>query len=516
MSRQPESPTRRAASLSLFGAAWACVSQSRSKGGRVLPAIELSISLKRTEVISGESLALLAVVTNRGPEPVEIQTSPHVPITYEFRAQDGEVRYRTSQQAYGKALTAGLQLPPESPSFTRLEPGQLRRLHQDPALYLLAGLAPGRYVLAARMPAGAVEIEAAPLEIQVTAARLRSLASLYCPYQNAMVNVFDHTDAAGASWVFFRETISVQLPAGVAVRVCRAEKGVEDVAAAFHVAPRLEGRWLAWAEDGALCARKVWGGTVMTEVAPVALALGQPRLTQPGFQMADGSGVFLAAGTAEGRARVQIVKVTPQGAGASAPAALYQSLPERVLARWQAGGPEPVIQLVWADRAGEQTRVFVRAYNLAGKTLAAGPKQIHARAARLLALELDPLGEEPGWAHALFEAQQPKEGPVYVRIPLSGAPARPEEFRVPAPPKPASDWAISGLETGGLLVLARIEDRIWVASARGRDWEPLTGPVGEIQRLRLAASTRDYWGALWVDPASGLRCVSDPAFRARA
>ncbi|MGC8792276.1 MAG: hypothetical protein ACP5U2_02665 [Bryobacteraceae bacterium] len=64
-------------------------------------------------------------------------------------------------------------------------------------------------------------------------------------------------------------------------------------------------------------------------------------------------------------------------------------------------------------------------------------------------------------------------------------------------------------------MLAAIEDRIWAASARGRAWELIAPPLGTIRHLRLVASPHGYCGALWFDPASGLRGLTDPRFAAR-
>lgn len=481
-----------------------------------MPEPELTLSLGRTDVISGESLALEAVLTNRSREAVQVQSSPYVPITYEFQGEDGRLRYSTSGLAYRRALTSGLRLPPDpEPGFVQVEPNQSREFHQDPALYLLEGLTPGRYLLRAKLPIGERIIESPPVPIRVSPAVIRRLAFSHCARHGSMLTVFDHTDKGGEHWVFLRETAGVQLPAGVAVRLRQSAEGrpIGDLTAGVHVGPGLIRRWTVWLEDGELV---FVGPGVGPQPGPLPLPLAEPRLAQPGFHLRDYSGVFAVLGNSKEGAIVQIVRATLDGATASPPAAFFDALPERVLARWEEAGAEPAIQLLWAYVSGPEVRVFARSYNLAGKPLRASPTELYSRPARLLALELDPLAEESGWAHALFESLRRSEGPVYVRIPLSGAPARPQEFRVPAPPKPVNAWAISGLETGGLLVLAHIEDRIWVTSVRRRDWEPLTEPVGAVQHLRLAASTGRYWGALWVDPASGLRWVSDPRFRADA
>ncbi len=481
--------------------------------------IELSLTLRRTEVISGESLALQAVVINLGTQPAELQISPYSDVTYEFRsAEDGALRYTTSSRAYLRGITAGLQLPPLTPTKVTLAPGQSRKLREDPALYLMQPLVPGKYLLSARLAVDQNRVESPAIALQVVPARISHSTLFYCPYQVSMVCVFDHRDQGGA-WVFHRETEGEALTSGIAMRRQAVGRGVQpqDVTAALHVGPRLEGRWLAWLEEGALGALRVWGQAVTAKPPLIPIELAQPRLVQPGFHLSDGSAAFLVAGMAAGRARLQAVTLTPDKGVASAPAPLFEIVPQRVLACWTPGGAEARVMLVWADARDSETRVFLRPFSLSGKPLAAGPKQIYARQARLLALELNPLPEDPpGCAHALFEPHDHSGRLAYMRIPLAGAPQRPEEFDVPAPPQPASAWAISGLQTGGLLVLACLGDRIWVASARGREWAPLTGALGEVRHLRLAASTGGYWGALWADPASGLRWASDPNYRARA
>jgi hypothetical protein len=483
-----------------------------------VPEIEISLSLPRTEVISGESLALQAVVTNRSGDPFPLQTQPHSPLRYEFRSTNGRVRLVASNQHYFKALTAGLQLPPgPRPTTVTLAPGASHTFREDPALYLMQGLLPGGYRLSARLLTGMGEIESEPVNLDVTAARIARLSLFYCPYRTAMVCVFDHTEPGHTAWVFLRETLSEQLFTGTARRLAQAESGraVCDLAAGFHTAPRLQGRWVAWLEQGELRAQRVWGQAVTARPSPVTIELAEPWLVQPGFHLADGRALFLVAGKDGGRARVQAAIFSPEAGRVFPPAALFETLPERILARWSGVESRP-LELVWADPGQQGARVLVRPYNQEGKTLAAGARQIYADAARLLALELDPLGGgSEGWAHALLAPGGATEGPRYIRIPLKGAPARPRELAVPPAPSPASEWAISGLETGGLLVLARIQDRIWVASATGRSWMPLTQPQGEIRHLRLAASRGGYWGALWVDPASGLRWASDPDYRKR-
>lgn len=509
-------PTRRAAVAALAGALPACLRQGDLKGGKPVSTLELTLSAARTDLVSGESLALRALLQNRGPAPVRVQTFPDVPLTFEFRdAATGELRFRCSHAAFDRALTAGMQMPPAPPpQFDTLAPGQSRQFFEDPALYLRQVLPPGRYLLVARLGGPDYEITSAPLEIRVSPLRASHTAAAYCVYRNAMLALCDHAND-GEPWIFYRETqTGPQVEAAVAARLEKASARVRGMAVSIHTAPGLQGRWIAWLEEGVLKARRVSGDAIMASPAAAATALDDARLGQPGFHLADGSGLFILAGTAGGEARLRFARITDGGLRMSSPTLLKGPLPARLLAQSLHIGETVSLWLAWAQETEGVVRILARAFDLEGSPLAPGPREVYSREARLLACELAGFGfARPAFAHALIQVP-PRDQLVYVRAPLEGdAPV--QQLRVPDPPKPPGAWAISGYETGGLVVLAAIEDRIWVASARGRAWEPLTPPVGRIERLHLMASNTDYWGALWLDPDTGLRGFSDPMYRAR-
>lgn len=509
-------PTRRAAIAALAGALPACLRQGDLKGGKPVSTLELTLSASRSDVVCGESLNLRAVLRNRGSLPVRLQTFPYIPLTFEFRdAATGEIRFRCSHAAFDQALTAGMQMPPSPPpQLESLAPGQSRQFFEDPALYLRQVLPPGRYLLGASLSGPDYEIASAPTEIRVSPLRASHVAVAYCVYRNAMSALCDHA-SDGSQWIFYRETqTGPQLEAAVAARLEQVLTRVSDMALSIHTAPGLQGRWIAWLEDTMLKARRVSGDAMLNSPAAAATGLDDARLVHPGFHLADGSGLFILAGLAGGETRLRFARTTNEGVRMSPPSLLRAPLPARLLAQCLQNGRQMVLWLAWAQEGEGAVRIFARPFDLDGSPLAPGPREIYVREARLVAFELAGFGStRPAFAHALVQAP-PRDQLVYIRAPLEGdAPV--QQLRLPDPPGPPSAWAISGYETGGLLVLAAIEDRIWVASARGRAWEPLTPPVGRIERLHLMASNMDYWGALWLDPDAGLRGFSDPLYRAR-
>ncbi len=191
--------------------------------------LELTLLLDRTDVVCGESLALRAVLENRGSQPVFLQTFPDVPLASEFRdARTGELRFLSSHADFREALTAGMQMPPPpAPRFDSLAPGQSRRFFADPALYLRRILPPGAYLLAARLTGPDYEVASAPIEIRVSPLRASALAVAHCVYQYAMLALGAHTGEDRTPWIFYRETqTGIPVEAAVDARLEQAASSV--------------------------------------------------------------------------------------------------------------------------------------------------------------------------------------------------------------------------------------------------------------------------------------------------
>ncbi|MGC8792277.1 MAG: hypothetical protein ACP5U2_02670 [Bryobacteraceae bacterium] len=301
--------------------------------------LELSLQLPRTEVVSGESLALQAVLVNRSPQPVSVQTFPVVPLEFEFRDAAGQIRYRCSEQDYRDSLAAGLQLPPPpQPEYETLSPGEFIRFPQDPALYTLSVLTPGRYSLVARLALAGRHIQAAPIELRVVPLELSRLAVAFCAYQNVALALFDHRSHEHPATLYYRPTSSgPKLEDAVAFRLGTASTPLRDLAVSIHTAPDLQGRWIAWLENGLLKARRLWGRAVLARPDAVATGLDQPRLAQPGFHPADGAGLFFSSTASPAP--------SPSSASHASPTSLSRCcrrrpyMPRRLCAYWLAGTP---------------------------------------------------------------------------------------------------------------------------------------------------------------------------------
>ena len=501
-----------------------------------MPGAQMTLELKRRDVVTGESLALKALVTNTANEPFMLQAGLASCPQYELRSpDDGRVLAVFSQEDYVEGLRMGRQGPPLPERKEEVQPGKSYTMRGDPALYAMAGIPPGRYHLAGRAFAAAQEadtppahVESPPVEITIRPARIRRVAAFFCPYGGSEAAVFDHTDPEDGIWLLQKETGSPRVDAGVFYRRDKlaGEGPLEDLALAIKTASGTEGRWVAWVRGGSLGALLGWDNAAAGKAGPAAIELERPRLASPGFQKADGSALFLAVGIQDGAAVVQPCVVSHPKVAKGNIVPLAKDLPARILAHCSQGEDGERIHLVWAERAGDTTRVYARAYGKDGAPLTPKPVELYARDASLQALELAPLpvpGRPGPWAHALFGPQERKDEQgkaeiyfTFVRIPLGGALGDPQEHEVIPPAEPVEAWAVSGLVGGGgVLVLAKTPDsilRTWAGPKT--EWQVLAKDVKDVHHLSVVASPGGYWAAVWVDPASGFRFAADPDFGA--
>jgi hypothetical protein len=368
-------------------------------------------------------------------------------------------------------------------------------------------------------------------------------ASLFCRYTGSHAQAFDHR--GGRAQLYQLEAASERADASVFWPRGEATE-VSSLVLAAHVDPRLAGRWLGWLERGSLGAVVGLGAGMTARPPLVGVELSDPVLLEPALQRSAaepthpvfnwGEGLFLVAGVRGGAAVIQSFVATreaitpgpvvpladdtplpvtrPIAPEGGAPPRGSAQAPTRVLVRWSLH--TKTIRLVWAEASPSGTRILARSYSRDVEPLADAPELLYERSSPLAALELEPIGDgrSPGFVHALLgpEGDDPQARDLlYVRIPLDDLTATPEELFVPVPHMPVESYAISGHTSGGLVVLAKVGGTVCRIAARGPfTWRTHITDVPALRHLRVAASARNYWAALGVDPELGILCVPDP------
>lgn len=498
-----------------------------SISAKPIPGAQVTTKLKRTDVIVGETLAATTLVANKGDQPFSVHVGLSPCELYELRSpKDDSVIVALSQEQWARAMRGARQAPPLQADKEEVQPGKSCELRGDPALYAFGRIPPGQYRLVVRVLADNGSVTSEPVDITVAAARVGRLAALECAYAGAAGIAFDHTDAEGAIWLFQNETDDLRVNSGIFHRRVKleGEGPLGGLALAIRTDSEGEGRWLAWVRGAQFGAVLGWGNAAAATPKPVALELTEARLVEPGFQMTDGSALFVVAGVQGGTAVVQPVVVSKDGIKKGKVAPLARKLPEGILAHYAGAEGGGKLHLVWAETEGDTSTILSRPYDETGALLTKEPHKLAVRKAKLQAIELSAIAapETTGvLAHALFGPQERKDAEgkpeifyTFTRIPLAGALGEPSDHELLPPEGEVSAWAIPPMPTRGrLLVLAKTPtDIVYNWAGQKAEWVVLAKGVKAAQHLSAVTAPSGYWAALWVDPETGVQMAPDPAF----
>ena len=470
-------------------------------------ALSLSCAPTRDNVLVGESLPVRTELTN-GTSQVLDAVAPHSPVppplTFELRAPaSGKVMHHVAPSGMPEDPDGG-RYEPEDPLVHPLQPGDSLAFDHDLCELAGASLTPGDYLLVARYSTDGAEVLSPAVELRIEAPMLHHMVSLACPMQWLICTAYDHLGDDEVA-VLAREPFSDEQGDGMFFRWAElaGARQLDSVALAAHTTAEAEGRWMAWIHGDQVAAARPWGNVLSARVPPVDLDLESAILAEPGFQMPDGSGLFVAAGSAPGGAYVTWLRFSEQAGKRGSAVPLAPDLPARVLVRHDAEPRGGRVYLVWAETDGAGVRILRRTFLGDGQPEDADPELLLQRAAPLQALELHPLG--PGgraFVHALLG---PERGEMsYFRLPLLGPDWKMEEWTFPMPDDPVDDWAIAASAGSELPVLARIGDNLMLTRAKAQPhWHKLMDGAMGTTHLQLLATEDGLHQAGWCEPRTG-------------
>ncbi len=480
---------------------------SSSQGVNIMDNLQVTVSPVLPEVLSGESLQVEVTVTNTGDEPVSVQevAIPHSPVVYELRSPDDErVIYAVSQQSYRTRRSGGDVLMPMEPVMTTLETGQSVTLSEDLAEYAASGYAPGIYNLVARYQIGGSYVVSKPVEIRIATPNISNLSSLFCILQGNVCCVFDHTNYDGSASIFQRDITADILHRRLNIP---APGKIDDLMASAYAAPLGEGQWFAWLQDGTIGAGKGWGTVLNARVDPVPLELSSAKLISPGFQLADGSGLFLVSGLSDGNPCIQQFVFSADGAQDGKIFPLNEYYDDRVLACYDPSGKGSRMYLAWSKEAISTIGIHLCQYSVDSQTVTVPPELLYERRPPLAAFEMQTLAKEGKTnVYALFGPEGGDGEMNYVQIQIDDRKQSIRKRTFPAPSAEVKAWAISSADVDNPPVIAKTADSIlWAQVRRDAEWNVLAEAPEEITHLQILASDRGGFWASWVDPSFGIR-----------
>ena len=477
-------------------------------------AIAITCTPNRAEVFVGESLPVRTVLENVSARAVDLVSprSPEPPpMSYDLRLPaSGQVIHVVSLQTQFEDPDGEEVLEPMDPELHTLQPGARLTFDHDLCECAGAGFTPGDYHLLARYYLDGVEVLSLPAAVRIVAPMIHHLASLACPTRRVVCAAFDHL-GDDAVLVLAREPFSEEAGDGVFYRWMELAgiRQLGSLALAAHAAGRGEGRWMAWIQDGQAAAARPWGDVLSARAAPLDLDLESAILAEPGFQLPDGSGLFVAAGLAPGGAHVAWLTFNGQAGKRGSVVPLAPDLPSRVLARYDPKPRGGRMHLVWAVPEGAGVKILRRTFLGNGQPEDADAELLLGRDAPVRALELHPLGAgDQAFVHALL-GPDVEQMMSYFRLPLIGPDWKMEEWTFPAPTDPADDWAIATSPRGALPVLARCGDRFLLTRAKAEPhWHSIMeGAMGTTHLHLLATEEGSLWAG-WCEPRTGPVYVS--------
>lgn len=463
-----------------------------------MPPVQVHATLRDPEVVVGCALAVDITVTNTSPRSlVEVQ-APDADSPFEFSLRSpvhGEfvVGKRLFEQA--RDLHGG---PPFDPTRRALRPGESAAYNEDVARWYVAAPPAGDYTLEVRWtaPDGA-QVAAPPIAVTIAEVRPRAAAFAVDGSGQYLTTVFAHGDDGGAA-LMHRDGEYGRPDLGPTSMWTRVDRPVGGLALAHDVDEALRWRWAAWLAGDAFAAAIVWGTEVVRTLDASPHGLTDATLLPGGWQLADGTALFVLLGARGGRAVVDLVHLPPGGAprhdvrdlGAPLPTAATAGLWGRALG---------VVELVRADAAGTGVTIGTQRIELAAggvepvQRLFVAPGRLHALAAAPLLTD-----------DAVVDVLVGDAALHYHRAPLLGG--APTTGVVQPPDRAVTTCSIAQVPHPDRPILAADAGGLWV-ERRGSSWMSLSQGTALHPRLvHLTAPDGLAPGRLlatWFDPAAG-------------
>ncbi len=480
------------------------------KGETPVGQIELTVSLRRPEVVVGESIEARIEISNRGSEQVQVHSpESESPFLFQLASRrNGQVVYSLSQKQYQLAVSGGDPLPPYTPPMESLVPGASQVYDVDVAQFATAPIAAGRYLLSVHYSLEGRDYASDGADMEVLIPRIEGYSDLIAPLRGVYASSFFHRSSNGSLVLYERESRPGAPDLGVSTRCREFEPKAADLAAALAVEVGSPAglRWLAWLADGSISAHLTGSRRAPDHPGPVPTGLSGARLVGVGRKLEGGRAAFLVYGREGRKTRIKeftfSMKEPPRTRGIDLVA---RSLPGQLLPRYSAGGEEPEVALVWGESDGAASKIRKRTFASGETGNEGGQEVLLDRKGGLLAMAMSPVAESSTDVADLLLEDGGKTGNcTYLRISLSdGKPIREWSFAVPG--DKADDWALAAAPLADMPVLAKAGTRLlWTSFKDGGRWAVVAEGIRDARFLRLICPRESQVWASWYDPAAGI------------
>jgi hypothetical protein len=475
--------------------------------------LEMTITLKRTEVLVGESLPLQVILKNPGTAVIEVP-NPEGPTEFEFilrDAADGRVVRVLSFRASMDARSPD-PLPPLSAVKHPLNPGESLIYERDMSQYAIDPIPVGQYRLSAAYDFGSTRIESQDTPLSIIPERLCALATVLGPSEGRLAVVFGHSEPNGSVAIYQLESDLHHPGYGTAYRRIDLVPPLPVVGVAsaieFDWNP---GRWFAWIQGDAIGAALGRGRKLRARAASIPLGLEMPILQPVGWQPTVDSAYFVALGL-DPQKRLTLAAVKfyrTDNSDVKTVQLTGLKMPLHWAARYQGKNGTVQFDIVTGEDVNGKIRIQ-RQSVLLDKVAAEPPILLVERSEPLAALALYPVADaSPGIVDVLLGPVGEKGQMTFLRLPIDGgAPVAEWTFVVPEDPekKQPSAWAIAPQPVSNPIVLTKIGDRLMVRRADSEsEWSILAENASQAEYLRLEAIGNQVAWAIWFDPAMGIQ-----------
>lgn len=481
--------------------------------------LDLTIKLKRTKVITGESLPIEVTLENRSPSPIEV---PDPVVGSEFlytvtsHADPAVVYHLSAARAHADRYLEpkrSLGLP-----GLQLAPGAKQVYSEDLAAYEVTPIGPGAYTLVVGYQGVGGLAECAGVAISIAPPRPARMVTLAGASEERIAVVFAQPSDAKHVTVYQIEN-EARRPGDGAAYPRKVGVGIAELrglAVAVDLADNEGRRWLAWEEGGTLGAGVGDGRYVSRLVAPVAHGLHGASLGSVGWQPSNNDALFVALGDGPGgHAALAVITFSVSAPGSAKTIQIAGSAaPDAWAAQYRAANSDAQIELVTAEHTGHTVKVTRQTLAL-GSGKAVAPATFIEHAGPVAAMAMAPVGRgngADGVVDVLF-GPDPKTGYLsLLRLPLAGGAARSAwDFSAPKNTggKRPTAWAIPRTPLDPPMVATHVGDKIYVRRVGG-DWTVVVDGVPHVEHLALEAFREGHVVAVWSDPDFGIRYHAVP------
>ena len=481
--------------------------------------LDLRIKLKRSKVITGESLPVEVTLENEGGSPVEVPdptVGSDLQYTVTSRTEPKVVRYLSWALATAERT---LDPPPsrQLPGHT-LAPGAKELYDEDLAAYQVPVLGPGAYDLTVAHDGPQGHLESAGVAVTIAPPHVVRMTTGAGITEDRVAVLFAHLTDGKQATVYQIENQSGRPGDGVAFP--RKELAQASELRGLAVATELEDnagkRWWAWMDGKEIGAGVGHGRYVSRLATPVAHGLHGASLSPVGWQPSNDEAWFVALGGGAG-GHVALVaasfRLSAPGTVKAIPIA-GQAVPDAWAAQFQAAGSDPQLELVTAEHVGHTAKVTRQTLAL-GSGKVVRPATSIERPGPVAAMAMAPVSQGNG-ANSVVDllfGPDPKTGYLsLLRFPLAGGTAR-AAWNFSAPKntngKRPTTWAIPRTPLDPPMVVTHVGDKIYVRRVGG-DWSVVVDGVPHVEHLAIEAFREGQVVAVWSDPAFGIRYHAIP------